>query len=307
MNIGGFLRNVATALSYPHYACQPWHIVERLMQGAPPSAEQVDVELPWGHILSVSPKTHIGHILWEHTLYDHTVSEALWRLSVPGACHVDVGAHIGYTTSLLAHRAGPTGIVHAVEPHPVLNKALRANVSRIEQSVTTDIVIHPVALSSHSGVEEIGWDEAFETNRGTASLEKRNARHRTPVQCMRLDDLLPDARIEVVKIDVEGHEGAVLKGATQTLAEQRIRHIVYESHADAQPSCHAILSEAGYSLFQLGWRSFRPVLWPIGADATGHIPSSPVFLATQAPAVVQQRYRAWGWHCLSGNDRTGMA
>ena len=287
------------ALAHPHYACRPWHVATRLLRGAPPPEDAVAVALPWGHILTVDPHTHIGGILSRHGVYDHTVSEALWRLTAPGACCVDVGAHVGYTASLLAHRSGGQGRVHAVEPHPHLHAALRANASRIRQVDAAPVTVHPVALSSRTGTAPLKWNSDFAENRGTASLEDAAASHQTAVPCQRLDELFPEASIDVLKIDVEGHEDAVLAGAARALADRRIQHVVYENHAGASASCHMTLQEAGHTVFQLGWRPFRPVLWPLGASAPGYLPPSPVFVATLRPATVRAQYRAWGWQCFA--------
>ena len=79
----------------------------------------------------------------------------------------------------------------------------------------------------------------------------------------RLDALVSETRIDVMKVDVEGHELAVLKGASALLDRRAIRNIVFEEHGGAKsPVCLYLLSK-GYKLFSLGWRTFGPACGPI--------------------------------------------
>src|SRR5687767_14315604 len=55
--------------------------------------------------------------------------ELLSRLLAPGMVAIDVGANIGYFTTLMASRTGPTGTVHAFEPTPALAERVLLNCS----------------------------------------------------------------------------------------------------------------------------------------------------------------------------------
>lgn len=137
----------------------------------------------------------------------------LRQLVRPGDTAVDVGANIGYVTLLLAQTVGPGGNVHAFEPDPDNLLELERTVA---QNRLPNVRVHPCAVGDAEGV---------------ASLASGiNARLRTegtvPVRVRRLDDVLRGQRVDFLKIDVEGHEGAVLAGATRLLAEQRPRLFV---------------------------------------------------------------------------------
>src|SRR5882724_1375106 len=75
------------------------------------------VYLPWGLRVAVNPHESIGKSLLTHGVYDLAVSETIWRLTEPGDSCLDVGANIGYMTSLLAVRAAESGKVFSFEPH----------------------------------------------------------------------------------------------------------------------------------------------------------------------------------------------
>ena len=61
-------------------------------------------------------------------MYETEVTESLWRLARVGDLAVDVGANIGYMTSILAVKAGARGKINSFEPHPTIFQRLRLNV-----------------------------------------------------------------------------------------------------------------------------------------------------------------------------------
>ena len=134
---------------------------------------------------------------------------------------VDVGAHIGYYSLKAASLVGPGGRVLAVEPNPETVRRLRAN---IRESGASEVVVEPVACSDSDGMLE--FFAANEENAGASSLSKANAAQAGPVahsyrvRARRLDDIVRESgvsRVDVMKIDVEGAELLVLKGAGDTL------------------------------------------------------------------------------------------
>ncbi len=133
---------------------------------------------------------------------------------------LDVGANYGVYSYFLS-RLVPA--VHAFEPNPGLADYL-------ERAVPANVTVHRFGLSDHEGVARmripvIGGREihGFGTVEPHA-LPAQDART-LEVALRRLDDQKLDG-IGFVKIDVEGHEGAVLAGGAQTLARNRPRMIV---------------------------------------------------------------------------------
>lgn len=139
-----------------------------------------------------------------------------------GGTFIDVGAHIGFHSLKAAQRVGPNGRVVSVEPNPATLRELRENVasSRVPQ-----VAIEPVACSDRRARLEL-----FASNRsntGMASLSNRNAERDSAgsvayqVDALPLDEIVARqglSRVDVIKIDVEGAETLVLKGAAQTIA-----------------------------------------------------------------------------------------
>lgn len=139
-----------------------------------------------------------------------------------GGTFVDLGAHIGYYSLKAARAVGPKGHVIAVEPNPDTVQKLRDN---IRASGANFIAVQPVACSDSEGVVDLF--AAPRSNTGDTSLSRSNAEHEGAVSAVYrvrarpLDAIIQEAgvsRIDAMKIDVEGAELLVLKGAKQTLA-----------------------------------------------------------------------------------------
>lgn len=150
----------------------------------------------------------------------------------------DVGANAGgWTIALLLHSGPWIGAVHMFEPLP-------ANRARIEEARrhglfpgSAAVELSPLALSDSAGRTTIHFEtEASEL----ASID--NAEALLPGRTVALAEALSietqtlDAycaghdidRIDILKIDVEGHELAVLRGAERMFREQRIGVVAYE-------------------------------------------------------------------------------
>jgi FkbM family methyltransferase len=132
----------------------------------------------------------------------------LLELARPGARIADIGANVGYFSLLIAKRY-PRAVIHAFEPHPTTSAVLALNAWNSGADITT----HAVALSAGSRL--LGLTTA-PTNLGdTRTVEAEVADVLVPAAP--LDDLLPDAIFDLVKIDVQGYEPDVLAGMTDCL------------------------------------------------------------------------------------------
>jgi FkbM family methyltransferase len=227
------LRASARRLVKPHYIFHPVHAGRRLLSatGRSPDLTRTRlVELPWGVSLIVRPGEAIGRVIAAGKIYDPVVSEALYRLIDPGDTAADVGANIGYVTSIMAARCGRNGRVLAFEPQSQAFTDLVRNVELWGRSGAAQVEAQKLALSDSDGVAELSVDPE-ETNLGLATLESDNGVTTETVTVARLDDL-GIASFGVIKIDVEGHELAVLSGAQGLLARRAIRDLVVEHDGD---------------------------------------------------------------------------
>jgi FkbM family methyltransferase len=266
------------------------------------------IGLPWGGSLDCWPGDAIGSALIRTGVYDLTVSEVLARLAAPGELAIDAGANVGYMTALLAWRAGALGPVLAVEPHPDVVRVLRLNAARWSRA-WAPVDVREAALSDRAGSAPLTIDEQFESNRGTASLASAGATRRriAEVTLERLDEVIGERQVGVLKLDVEGHEAQALEGAGAIIAGRRIRDIIFEEHRPYPTPATELLEAAGYTLHTLD-RSFfgprpRPPSWRSdrGLDATS-------LVATIDPERLRRLLKPRAWTVLgsrAGGVRRG--
>ena len=179
----------------------------------------------------------------------------------PGDVFVDVGAHVGYFTLLAARRVAGIGTVLSIEPNPLALEQLRQNVERsglrnvrIADTACGD-TDHAVRLYLHT-----------ESNSSMASLSAVNAAAgaEVDVKCTTLDSLCQQhqlARVDLVKIDVEGAELSVLRGMERILRGMRpvivleLEPRLLNSFGATRESVHAFFAEYEYRVSPLGGHS----------------------------------------------------
>lgn len=155
----------------------------------------------------------------------HEVQEMAFALHIlrPGDHFVDIGANIGSYTILAGGAAGAS--VSSIEPIPLTFRHLAANVAL--NRLNDRVLCHSIGLSSANGVLR------FTTNLDTVNhvFTDTEAGPALDVPVMRLDDLLADSVQPIlIKLDVEGHELAVLQGAERVLADTRLLAVIMETN-----------------------------------------------------------------------------
>lgn len=150
----------------------------------------------------------------------------------------DVGGNTGgWTISLLRHSGPWIGEVHMFEPMPGNRAKLDEAMSDGLFSGKASIKICPFALSHEAGSVTIHYENDVT---GLASIDNSDAmmpaRNISLNKTMEIETRTLDAyctehsidRIDILKIDVEGHELSVLKGAERMFGEKRIGVVAYE-------------------------------------------------------------------------------
>ena len=290
----------------PEYFYQPKVALRRIIPFAKKeTSEFVERELPWGMTISVRRLEEHEKMLSVLGVCDLIVTESLWRLTQPGGLAVDVGANIGYMSSILAKRVGSSGSVYAFEAHPEIFKELKHNVKRWEQdNKINNISIQNLAVSDKSGFLKLGVPEAFNQNRGISSIvtdsdEIANKSSVLTVQACTLDEFLANKNVGVLKIDVEGHEIQVLKGAENLLKTGRIRDCVFEEHNSYPTAVTNYFESMGYQVFRIAKGFKKPILLnPTSQDLISHWQPQN-FLATINPQRVISLFEKSPWQSLS--------
>jgi FkbM family methyltransferase len=266
----------------------------------------VDVTLPWGLDLRVRPADSLGHVVERTGVFDLAVSETLVRLADPGEVAVDVGANVGYMTSLLALAVGGHGKVVAFEPQAEVRNDLEHNISRWrDQGFTTPIEVRDEALSNVSGVGYFsrpapGGNRDGERLRESSEVDSQDVYE---IAVDRLDAKDGLETVGVLKIDVEGHQASVLEGCEGLLRRGAIRDIVFEEHGAYPTPATEFLEHHGYALFLLDHTLFGP--WIGGPEARRETVTDQSFLATLEPDRASSRLSTRGWRVLRGRRVTG--
>lgn len=170
------------------------------------------------------------------------------QLTQPGMTVVEIGANIGVHTIPLARKCAP-GLLYAFEPQHRVFQVLCANLAL---NGIGNVLAYPEACGEAEGeavVPPLDYDAVV--NFGGVSLQPAEAQGTiggTKVRVVALDSLnLPACGL--LKIDVEGFEPMVLRGARETIA--RCRPIIYTENDRPQNQGEVIglLTEMGYTLY----------------------------------------------------------
>jgi len=196
---------------------------------------------------------------------DRKISWVCSRIVKPGDTVLDIGANVGIVSLWLAKLVGDKGKVHAFEPNPELQKLLNKTIQR---NNAFNIHSHPVALGSKPGQMEL---RVLESNTGSGSLIFDYDLTKCciiPVPVQTLDSIVAKEKIEtirLIKIDVEGFEGEVLRGGSHVLESVRPQAVLFEfidkseGRLSDQP-VFKILQQAGYGFFAIPKCRFRMYL-----------------------------------------------
>lgn len=146
--------------------------------------------------------------------------ESFYRAWIrPGDCAIDVGAHKGRHTLPLAEAAGREGRVFAFEPLPFAADELGARLAAASLAEIVSLRRAAVAAESGKATFVVALDRPEESGLKERAFYNGNTRTvRISVDVVTLDEVLSgDADIRFVKIDVEGAEWGVLRGAERLI------------------------------------------------------------------------------------------
>jgi FkbM family methyltransferase len=186
-----------------------------------------------GYVFPIDRGTLIGWSIHFFGAYEPEVRAEIRRRLRPGDAAIDVGANAGWHTLLMASRVGAGGRVIAVEPN-------RSSRERLEHAVAinrlANVRVDRRALADREGTRTFDappagdvWDGAGRlTDDAGVRLKPHTSTEttsdRTTVTVTTIDALAAEHsldRVALIKIDVEGWEPAVLRGAANVLRTSR--------------------------------------------------------------------------------------
>ncbi|MBP2486001.1 FkbM family methyltransferase [Rhizobium leguminosarum] len=140
----------------------------------------------------------------------------------PGMIIADIGANIGIYTRMFSALTGTTGHVHAFEPAPANFEKLEATVHGLK-----NVSLRHAAVGEDTGTIKLYVSNELNVDHRTFDSGDRRASIDVPL--VKLDDyFLPGQQVDFIKIDVQGYELSVLKGAERVLRENRDIRIFME-------------------------------------------------------------------------------
>ena len=229
---------------------------ERILRLLAPQTTAPPVEgcvTSWdGTVVQVDTRSYLEWLVLLRGGYEIWLQKLMHELTAPGDVVVDVGANVGLHTCSLARHVGARGRVLAIE-------ALDELADRLEQNAAlnglANVSVVRIAASDRVGSASIFLPAGAGSNRGMASFHADNGDGGRSIATDTVDHLAADLRpVRLIKIDVEGHEFAVLRGCQEILIQDR-PYVLFEFSSESYRSAGvsfgevaALLSDAGYSL-----------------------------------------------------------
>jgi FkbM family methyltransferase len=180
------------------------------------------VRVRGGFTMLLDPRDLVPLILLRNGEWQPEVWESLSPALPKGAVFLDVGAHIGTFTLKAARQVGPDGKVIAFEPNPETAALLRDNLSA---NHLDNVAVEGIACADKD--QELTLYAAPINNTGASSLSQANAEYGDGaalrpfhVRGRPIDDVVGElnlSRVDAIKIDAEGAELQVIRGAMETL------------------------------------------------------------------------------------------
>ncbi|MDN3565215.1 FkbM family methyltransferase [Paeniroseomonas aquatica] len=290
------------------HGATPLHgMLRRLRRGPealPPPPEAVPARAPQAYCYLGQGRavalTHRGHKIFLDTrdlgLTPHIATHGIWeaeveavlvRLLRPGQQVAEVGANMGYHTLAMAEAVGTAGRLDCFEANPAVLPLLRATlaVNGLEERVR----LHPVAALEAAGSVEFTSDpEHIGSGHLAFEGEAANYSRRALVPAVTLDAALADGPpLDLLRMDAEGSEPQVLRGARALLARSPGLRVVTEWSAPMM----AVRSDLGALLDwlhgELGFGFWRIAeagrLEPVSVAAMPGLPHGEVVMARGAP------------------------
>ena len=237
-------------------------------------------------LINVDTADFLEWLIFFYGCHEPGLTRQIKRFFRPGFVAFDVGANVGSHTLTMSDRAGKDGKVFAFEPNP---KAYQRLLENIALNKLENIETLSCALSDTTAEEKLFVPVEGTANRGVASLYRENVDYQmveVPVEMRTMDEVVKErglSRLDFIKIDTEGNEIKVLKGARSCIAEYRPL-IVFEYDRRSWKNsgtdfavAKEYFSGLNYSLSVIGPRSLTPI--GDGLPITGNILAAPELIS----------------------------
>ena len=214
-------------------ARENWFSFSSRLRGGRPFRYQAAPGFPFACV----PASSSSRYIFLHSYQEQLEAQAAARWLRPGDGGVDVGANVGYFACLFAAKAGRDGKVIALEPSPRTFEFLQQTVSLLE---LPQVALENVcALDADQPVRFMAATSELADCQQSMRVDaaERGNFHEVEATGTTLNALIRkhqiEGRVSFVKIDVEGAEPLVLKGASQLFDPARLPFFIVEIHQEA--------------------------------------------------------------------------
>lgn len=218
-------------------------------------------------------------LLLKYRNFPEVYEPEFWKLVMeaarPGCCAIDVGANVGLYALAIANRAGPEGVVIAVEPDPGNVADLRAHLI-LNQIDDHRIRIVEAALSTEPGTATLHL-QGFESRvKADGNASSSNS---VEISVMTLDEVARNRKVDFLLIDVEGFEEHVLRGGQALLCDParrpaaifiEVHPFAWDESGSSSDSLLALLAESRYRVTTLAGEAIEKI------DSYGHVVARPL-------------------------------
>jgi FkbM family methyltransferase len=202
--------------------------------------------------------------------YEEENVEILHSFLEDGAVFLDIGANLGFFSLRIGERLRHHGKVYAFEPHPKLVELARHNVDY--NGLSGIVTVYDYGLSRAEGYTEFHFAKGHLGSGSIGHSNNTEKNDNVAARIKRLDDEFgEDFKVDLVKIDVEGHELGVLQGMRETIKRSPTIKILFEKlnmNPRYEVGLDTLFNELGFSLFAV---TGAPILAPLADNrVTGY-------------------------------------
>jgi FkbM family methyltransferase len=253
------------------------HAVRAAIRGLPPRGRGMRLARAWTRIssargapmLSREPsgmrlrcdlRDDLSRLIFYRGWVDRALETWLSAWLRPGDTYVDVGAHVGFYVSLALAAIDHSGRVIAFEPLDDNYEKLSMSVREVSDRYA-NVEVHRAAVGATPGQSTLfrptgEWEH--QAYRASLVPGSNRAPHR-PVPVVTLDDTLGPVACRLLKIDVEGAEVDVLRGARSFLSRRQAEAVLIELNPTALRDANTTTDELVALLSSFGYRAYEIV------------------------------------------------
>ncbi|MFN8261138.1 MAG: FkbM family methyltransferase [Chitinophagales bacterium] len=159
---------------------------------------------------------------------------------------LDIGANIGFYTKILSQLVGDEGKVYAFEPDNTNFGHLMRNAGHLK-----NVEFHNKAVSDKTGTITLYHSDMLNVDHKTYATENYTSKSEIP--CVAMDDIIPEQKVDFIKIDIQGFEYFAFKGMQQIFNKNKSLKIITEFYPLGLQNANIDATELSNFLWQHGF------------------------------------------------------